>query len=98
MNPQYTLNFQNGDFLLNAQKQFGYLNSCYNISAVKNNYENKGEAYMGNLKGNFTGSEFNLFQSVEGGEDLIATIVYEGGCQCTKFRKMEVYVKNPSFK
>ena len=96
MNPQYSLSFQNGDFLLNAQKQFGYFNSFYSISAVKNSYEGKGEAYMGYLKGNFTGSEFNLFQSGEDGEELVATIVYEGGCKCSSYRKMEIYLKNPS--
>ena len=56
VNPQYTLSLKSGGFVLNAKKQFGYLNSCYYLSVDENSYENKGSAYTGYLKGNFTGS------------------------------------------
>lgn len=56
MNPQYTLSFKNGGFVMNAKKQFGYFNSCYFITGCENEYEDKKEAYMGYIKGNFTGS------------------------------------------
>lgn len=47
----------------------------------------------GKLKGNFGGTEFNLFHTDnEGAEDLVATIIYETICSCnSSFRKIEVY-------
>ena len=37
-NPEYSLGLVNGTFLLNAKKQYGYINSCYYITATENSY------------------------------------------------------------
>lgn len=51
---------------------------------------------MGYLQGNFTGSEFNLYQRTDPTHEIIATINYNSEVSCsTKCRKMEVYMKHP---
>ncbi len=62
-NPQYALTYKNTAFMVNAKKQFGNLNSRYNISVREGQYDADDSGSVGYLKGNFSGSEFNLFQT-----------------------------------
>ena len=51
--------------MVSAKKEMGHLNSLYVISAKEKSYDRRGKPYMGYLNGNFTGSEFNLYQRSE---------------------------------
>lgn len=62
-NPQYALIFKNTGFMVNAKKSFGNFNSRYNISVREGQYDAEDSGCVGYLKGNFSGSEFNLFQT-----------------------------------
>ena len=96
-NPQYALTFKNSAFLINAKKEIGNINSRYNISVKEGSYNPKEEAFVGYLKGNFSGSEFNLYQT-DHQDKLIATIYYEPNCSCcaSNYRKLEVFFRLPS--
>ncbi len=38
MNPQFTLRHKNSNFVVNAKKQFGCLNSRYNLTVEEGNF------------------------------------------------------------
>lgn len=48
---------------------------------------------MGYIRGNFGGTEFNIYQCQEGGDEIIGTVIYRSECSCNAYRKMEVYIR-----
>ena len=87
MNPDFKILRKNGAVALTAKKQSCHLNSYYNICVS--------EVAVGCLRGNFGGTEFNLYRLRGNEEELMATIVYEANFACgSDFRKMEVYIKD----
>jgi len=59
--PEYSLVFNLNKHIFSARKDWGHINSHYNISCEEKNYAKTGNYYAGYLKGNFTGTCFNLF-------------------------------------
>ena len=49
------------ELVINAKKDWGHVNSVYNISCEEKYYARSGRYYAGYLKGNFGGTRFNLF-------------------------------------
>lgn len=67
-NPVFTLSDESGRFILEGKKEWGNINSHYNITCQEGNYNSESEPYAGYLKGNFAGSCFNLFRKGKGQE------------------------------
>jgi hypothetical protein len=74
--PEFSLLLHNDKFLLSSKKEWGHLNSHYNISHVARDYEKGKEGYAGYLKGNFGGTCFNLYSIINQKAELTATICY----------------------
>ena len=86
---------KNGSVILSSKKQSCHFNSYYLLSVGSLGYA----LDLGCLKGNFAGTEFNLFRMQPQGETRMATITYSlDCCSCqTSFRRVQVYInKAPS--
>lgn len=89
--PDYRILSSEGAVQITAKKQSCHFNSCYHITAA-----NFGSSIiLAKLRGNFGGTEFNLYRMKFGQEERIATIIYESACG-SDYRRMEVYVKTSS--
>lgn len=88
IHPDYRILNSNGSVILSAKKQSFHFNSYYNITCASFG----SELVLGNLRGNFGGTEFNLYRAKGDEEELIATIVYESACGM-EFRKVDTYIK-----
>ena len=86
MHPQFTLYTSDNNPLLKARKSWCHCNSYYSI------YESGRQ--VGQLRGNFGGTHFQMFSIGELGRQLLAAIHYTTKCSCmSAHRQMEVYVK-----
>ena len=89
------MHFKNKKFILNAKKELCHIGSHYIITSSEKEYSRDSEYNLGYLSGNLVGSYFNLYQSLDGVDDLVCTIVYETELTCSPaFRKVEIYIKN----
>ena len=59
-NPRFIFEGE-GRLWMNAKKEFGNINSRYNISCEEYGLNPRNQLYAGYLQGNFSGSCFNLF-------------------------------------
>lgn len=86
MNPDFKILRKDGSVAIAAKKQSCHFNSYYQITVS--------QAAIGCLRGNFGGTEFNLYRFKGNQQELVATITYEANFACgSDFRKMEVYIK-----
>lgn len=62
--------------------------------------EEEDSDYIGTLKSNFVGSEWNICDTLENGEtEIVATIVYTNQVTCSfSPRQIEVYLLSSSYK
>jgi hypothetical protein len=82
-------------FIACAKKEFCHFNSYYNITAEERSFEPSSKNFIGYLKGNFSGTEFNLYQMYDGIQELACTICYKAELTCSPtFRNSEVYIRN----
>lgn len=92
--PVYSLALKDMSLIVNAKKEFGHLNSYYNITCEEKVFESS-NSYLGYLKGNFAGTEFNLFQTCSGKDELTCTICYKAELTCNSaFRTIEIFIKS----
>lgn len=64
--PKYTLTLSEGNkFLLCSKKQAGSATSSYMISMDQENPTKQNSGFLGRVKSNFLGTEFNIFDSGE---------------------------------
>lgn len=101
--PKYTLTLSEGErFLLNAKKRSGNKTSNYMITLDQDNLKRKGKGYLGKLRSNFMGTEFNVYDPGENpgktkpGESIrkeMAAVLYEANVLGAKGpRKMTVMI------
>jgi hypothetical protein len=57
----YDLRTTDGKYLISCKKMPYCLNSTYNISTQSGMFEEKSGPFLGKVKGNFTGSIFNIY-------------------------------------
>lgn len=64
-------------YLMNSRKKTWRLNSTFTMGTKTDAVEEEDSDYIGTLKSNFVGSEWNICDSLEYGEtETIATITY----------------------
>jgi hypothetical protein len=91
IHPDYRIIRSDLSTIIAAKKEYGHFNSYYSI--------NVGQIVVGNLQGNFGGTEFNLYRQHGGNEELVTTIIYHADCAfMASYRTMEVYIKNSNSK
>ena len=90
--PDFKIWSKEEQLLVSAKKEALHFNSYYNIYAG----ESKDEKKLGYIRGNFGGTEFNIYQCLDGGDEIIGTVLYKSEFSCNAYRKMEVYIRNAS--
>jgi hypothetical protein len=72
IHPDFRIMSTEGNILISAKKQSFHFNSYYNLTIASTG----SELVLGNLRGNFGGTEFNLYRARAGDDELVATIIY----------------------
>ena len=75
----FDLTTEEGKFLLSVKKMALKCKSTYHLSLFNGDYEQKSNAFLGKVEGNFAGSMFNLYSEVPASHlsaEVAATIVY----------------------
>ena len=86
---------------MSVKKMAFRCSSTYHLSLFNGDYEQKSNAFLGKVEGNFSGSMFNLYTEVPASHlnsEVVATIFYSSKCFCCDLttRELEVYVKDHS--
>ena len=91
--------------LLSCKKMPFHIGSHYNFSLEKGQFGEGIQSFIGQVRGNFVGTTFNMYttlsdQDTSKATELEATIYYNPEWYCceVKARMIQVYVKNKSFK
>ena len=92
-------------YLLSCKKMPFHLGSTYHFSLQQGQFDENSVHFLGKLKGNFVGSTWNFYSTLSSNDEskadqLDATICYCADWFCCQLeaRKVEVYLKNRSFK
>lgn len=101
--PKYTLMLSEGEkFLLNGKKRGANKTANYMITLDQDNLKRKGKGFLGKLRANFLGTEFNIFDNGENPKKTtpkeavrneLGSVVYESNVLGSKGpRKMKVLI------
>ena len=82
--PSYSISTGSAGIVITAHKKAFNLGSTYFLSSYYNESTEFGDKYLGKIKGNFTGSQFNIYnyEKEQKEEKLEATVFFGayGGC------------------
>lgn len=73
---------------MKGKKQWGNVNSHYDLSCSEDSFRKDSQFYAGCVKGNFSGSCFRVYHKKEESSEVVAMICYKVELKCRAVRKI----------